>query len=764
MDARRGYLRTGSAAALATAAALAAASAQAADPATPDKSAQANAVSGVVITAERRVQNLQTAAISATVIDAETLEAKGVTGLTAVQFAAPGIQISDFASANTFNIRGIGQSAVPIDLPSGVVIYRDGVPTLTGYFQNAPYYDMAGVEVLRGPQGTFVGKSASAGAVFIRTRDPELGRFGGSIMLGGGNYGFAEDTLVVNMPVGDHWAIRLATHGELRDSLFDSIKNNGGPGQGPGGAPLSGDDDRRLISARIGVLYKPNDSFRAVLKVDYDHLHFGCHCTSGFDPLTNKPEDLNNLVLNGHNFYTDKGVRLSLNMSYQFANGIKLNSLSGFSTVKTRADWDANGRDPTPQDFQSHGNFTNYSQEFNLISPDTGHVRWVAGFFYQYYQNHIPFWPQIGLTFFYAPPIDDVPLLAGAWDRNETSYAGFGQVGVDLAPGLELQLGGRVGHYGFTQFTRFELYPGLLAIPFGDPPGGHHQNYGETSFDWKVNLNYKITPEHFVYALISRGHTPGSINAGPNFVTLDHTKYKPMDVINYELGWKGTFFDGHLRTQLDGYYETFKNYQAAFALATNLTGPIDAVSEFKNARTTSYIYGMEFGAQAGFGDLHVDAGLALFRSKLGSFGAVVNPFFPIYGPATVVLNGSKTPFAPEVTGNIGVEYVFHTDELGSGSTITPRMDVAYRSVTYGQLFENPATRLPSVTLLNAEIRYNRGPWWATLWGTNLTDERYATANQNVAAGSDALFPNVHIVGIIYRAPPRLFGIRIGYEW
>lgn len=124
----------------------------------------------LVVTPERRAQDLQTTAISTTVLDAQTLEARNVVGLTSLQYAAPGLMISDYASANTFNIRGIGQSQVDIDLPSGVVIYRDGVPTLTGYFQNAPYYDMAGVEVLRGPQGTFVGKSAAAGAVFMATK------------------------------------------------------------------------------------------------------------------------------------------------------------------------------------------------------------------------------------------------------------------------------------------------------------------------------------------------------------------------------------------------------------------------------------------------------------------------------------------------------------------------------------------------------------------------------------------------------------------
>ncbi|MEJ2088259.1 MAG: Plug domain-containing protein [Gammaproteobacteria bacterium] len=137
----------------------------------------------VVVTAERRTESLQTSALSATVLNEDMLEKKGVIGLTTVQYAAPGLQIADYSSANTFNIRGIGQSRVDIDLPSGVVIYRDGVPTLTGYFQNAPYYDMASVEVLRGPQGTFAGKAAAAGAVFIRTRNPELDDVGGNVML-----------------------------------------------------------------------------------------------------------------------------------------------------------------------------------------------------------------------------------------------------------------------------------------------------------------------------------------------------------------------------------------------------------------------------------------------------------------------------------------------------------------------------------------------------------------------------------------------------
>jgi iron complex outermembrane receptor protein len=129
-----------------------------------------------------------------------------------VQYAAPSVTISDYGSANVFNLRGIGRSQVDVELPSGVVIYQDGAPTLAGYFQNEPYFDMAGIEVLRGPQGTFSGKSAAGGALFIRTRSPDLGEFTSNVDLGYGNFDQRELTGVVNVPLDDTLAVRVAYH------------------------------------------------------------------------------------------------------------------------------------------------------------------------------------------------------------------------------------------------------------------------------------------------------------------------------------------------------------------------------------------------------------------------------------------------------------------------------------------------------------------------------------------------------------------------
>jgi len=735
----------------------------------------------VIVTAQRRVENLQTTALSATVLDADMLKKKAVMGLTTVQYAAPGVLIADYSSANTFNIRGIGQSRVDVDIPSGVVIYRDGVPTLTGYFQNAPYYDMAGVEVLRGPQGTFAGKAAAAGAVFIRTADPELEDFYGNVTLGAGNKSFYEGTLVLNMPASDTFAFRLSGHYEERDSLFDSIRTNPLPGGvGVAAGPFYGSDDRELKSIRLGMLFKPNDQFSAKFKFDYDSLYFGGHITTGLDPLTAEVQDIRKPIVNGEHRYKDEGARASLKLSYEFANGVMVDALTGYSTVDTRANRDVNATDPAPFGFRAGGTFTNWSQEIDVLSPEDQPFRWVFGAFWQFYDNDIPDYTKNGIGF----DLDNGDRFdyTTPWRKKEHSLAFFGQVEYDLSPQLTLQAGVRWNNYRMSQFTNWaiDFVSFLTAI---DPNGtgigietdltflqnggaGVLQFLNEKSTDWKVNLNYQLTDDHFLYGLVSRGHTPGSINLiSPTFfATPELPPYKEMSVINYEAGWKASFSDGQLRFQWDAYFQTYKNYQADFALRGPDILPVSTFFQNRNAETTSDIYGSELGVQAHFGDFELDLGVAYSKSKLGSFGLVDDPFALMYGgPSTINLKGSRSAFSPKWTGNGGMGYTFHAGNGIGGEplTISPRIDMAWRSDSYARLFENPATRLDGFTLLNAQVSFDTGPWSFVLWCTNLTDKKYVAAKQNVEASlPNATYPYNHFSGIVYGGQRRLYGLRI----
>lgn len=730
-----------------------------------DRSAR-DVLQEVVVTAQRRNESMQTTAISATVLTGEMLADKGIVNLTSVQQAAPGIIIADYGSANTFNIRGIGQARVDIDLPSGVAIYRDGVPTLTGYFQNAPYYDMASLEVLRGPQGTFGGKSAAAGALFLHTRDPVLSETSADLMAGFGNYSYLETTGVFNMPIGSTAAIRASIHMESRASLYDSIRSNPLPGGAGAGGDFHGDDNRKIHSGRIGVLWRPNDAFEAILKVDLDKLYFGAHISSGLDPVTGVAQDIRNPIVNGPHYYEDHGYRTSLNLHYKLPNGVTIGSLTGYSYVFTHADWDINGADPRPFSLASKGTFKNASEEINFVSPKDGKINWVAGVFLQRYENDIP-----ADGFGFLTNNTTSPSYVTPWKKNENTYAAFGQVGFVFSPELELQVGARWGHYDFDQFTHFVIdFSALGGGPntsFFDlePPDGTKQHYKENSTDWKINLNYQPSPEHFLYASIARGHSPGSINlASPSFFAdRDHGTYQPMKVTNFEVGWKASFLDRHLQSQLSLYYQKFKNYQADFSLAATPGLPSNTtLFQFQNALTDSKIYGAELGVQANVANFSFDLGFSYNHSKLGSFGEVVNTFagVPGFDPRpSVNLDGASTPFSPKVTTALGIAY---HGNLSNGWTVTPRIDLSYRTDAYSRLWQNAATRLPGYTLLNANIRFAKDRKFFEIWGTNLTDKAYIGAKQNVdGAGPDAQYPYAHITGIVYAGLPRLFGVRAG---
>ena len=231
-------------------------------------SASAVELKEVVVTATRRTEDIQTVSMSATVLSEDLLIDKGVVDLFSLQYAAPGITVTQYGSANEFNIRGVGRSQVDIDVPSGVVIYRDGAPTIAGYFQTEPYFDIGSIEVLRGPQGTFVGKSAAGGAVFINTRDPSLDAVSGSLSW----------AAAISKGI-EHGGRQRA--GQRRARPASGVQPprqrrllrrhyrhlHGHPGE------------RDLNSIRGAMLWKPEQHFTAG-KVDYHDLDFGGNVVS----------------------------------------------------------------------------------------------------------------------------------------------------------------------------------------------------------------------------------------------------------------------------------------------------------------------------------------------------------------------------------------------------------------------------------------------------------------------------------------------------
>lgn len=693
---------------------------------TPGREASDLVLEEVIVTAQRREQNLQETALTATVLSGDLLKAKGVEDLVSVQYISPSITVSDFGSANVFNIRGIGRSKVDIEIPSGVVIYQDGVPSLAGYIQNEPYFDIASIEVLRGPQGTFVGKSASGGAIFTRTRNPELGEFGGYLEGGFGEHDLWEAQGAFNVPVSDTVAFRFAFNYKNRDDYYDRIYG-----------PYTGDPGTQdLISGRFGMLWQPNDQLSVVAKVYMADLDFGGNVTSSYG------DDLYDVHQDAPFEYTDQSTRVTLDIDYVFANGITFSSLTGYQKADTINNLDLNGSIQQPSYwFLSRGDIDLVSQEFNLISDEDQRLRWVLGIFLQNQKVDIPGPEELGFGFLGGPFPGDYFWLSTPWIKDEDDWAVFAHINYDITDTLEFELGARYSDYEFYQQTDFLFGFGdtvpFIPFPFGKPPGPDRQDFAEDSVDWKTALNWQPNDNNFVYAIIARGHTTGSVNIFPPW---DY--YDEMEVHNYEAGWKATFSDRRFQTQLSAYYTDISGYQAAF---TDLDIP-DSAGQVQNADSDSTIYGIEFTGQATFDDLMLEFGASWNESELGDFNNVVHPLTL----ETVDLTGARFPFAPQYTYNIGVAYNFR---LANGSTLMPRVDWAWIDDSYGELFKEPEFLLESRGLANVRVRWDspNSTWYGEIWATNLFDKEYVGAIQNTGS-------------LYYAGARRQSGIRVGYNF
>jgi iron complex outermembrane receptor protein len=681
----------------------------------------ATAVQEVVVTAERRTINLQKAPVAASVLSGSDLAQKGIVTVDQLQTAMPSVTIENFGQGNDFEIRGIGKGTTNSATPVGVVTYRDGVATFPGYYQEEPYYDIASLEVLRGPQGTFAGQNATGGALFITEKNPVIGGgYHGYLQAQYGNYNDVNLQGAVNLPISDTLAARVAFDDEYRDSFYHVT----GPGVGRPG-------QLKESSLRFSLLWQPTNDLKVLWKTDYNYVDQG-----GFpaDPYTdtNNPFDITS---NAKAMAIDQWVRSGLTVNYKFANGVTLRSITGLQYGMSASRVDLDGTSVGAETLRDGVGETLWSQELNLISPDDGPFTWIGGVYYS--NDNMPFPAKTGFTIANG----GVGLFNLVGNNPKQSEAVFGQVSYALTPSLQIQAGLRYSDSSNAQ----NVVASVPAIPGFALP--QNQTERDTKVTGKLALNWTIDPNNFLYAFVATGHKGGGLNVPSSPGPLPPI-FKPEDVTDYEAGWKATTFDGHLKTQLGVYYNHYDNFQVSIG---NPTNPVQSLE--LNITSPSKIYGLEGQAQAVFGALSFDFGLSLLHSELGTFYAVdprllgAGACNPTSGPATATcqdITGHQQVFAPTLTFNIGAQYEFQLDE---GATLTPRVNFGHIDPQWVTLFEDAALgdRIGQRNLLSGQVAYQRGDWSLTAYGANLTNQVYlSTVN----------------AGMRYVGAPRQYGLRL----
>jgi iron complex outermembrane receptor protein len=498
------------------------------------QTASGGGIETVVVTAERRTENLQTTAIAATVLSGADLVNKGIVNVDALQFSVPNVTINNFGQGLDFNIRGIGKGEHNSQTTTGVITYRDGVATFPGYFTEEPYYDIASLEVLRGPQGTFVGQNSTGGAVFVTTNNPSIdGGYNGYAQAQVGNYTDFGLQGAVNIPISDTLAARIAVDGETRDSFYSIT--------GPGGTKYTGNKgDLRTGAIRLSVLWKPTDNLTVLFKSDADYLDMGAYPADPFInrfrtfPGTSIPNpgftDPFQITANAPQLAIDQFMRDVLKIDYVFGNGITLQSVSGYQYGNTAYKADLDGTSTGNSTFIDTVDETIFSQEINLISPDTGRVTWVLGAYAQ--SNMYNFLPPY--KFLIGTPAGNPFSEYRLQGKNPNlSYAAFGQINVEVLPDVQAQFGARYTQTSSKNDVSVLQY-GLLI--------NDQQKTTASNFSYKGTLNWKINDDNFVYAFVATGFTPGGLNVP---VGLGQpAPFRPETVTSYETGWKANLSTG----------------------------------------------------------------------------------------------------------------------------------------------------------------------------------------------------------------------------
>lgn len=681
----------------------------------------------LVVTAERRTVSLQQTSIAASALSSADLEKKSVENVSDLQRATPSLSIIEQGFNKSLNIRGIGLAVVSPAVVPGVATYRDGVflPTQTTYGE--PFFDIQSVEVLRGPQGTFVGQNSTGGGIFINSKSPTIGDgVNGDVSLGIGNYQNVLLRGAVNLPISDTLAARVAFNAEQKDSFYDNL---GSSTVEPGRVNMS--------NLRLGLLWTPTESLSVLFKTQYNKSS-----TDGYaykpipgtafaalapaDPFTINfdRQDLRNDALY---------VRSSLQVDYTFANGVKLRSNTGLQYNDERIFYDTDATAASVL-FQTQDYIERIAtQDISLISPDDAALRWVVGATYFKYTDYVD-------STIYTP-VNRVRIYIYL---PKSSYGVFGAATYNLTPTLELQVGARYSadEMKFQGFTRITPGPTLPANASGD---------GD-QWTGKVALNWKPNSDNLIYGFWAKGYKSGGANT--NGVPFD-----PETVQDYEIGWKSTLLDGHLRTQLGAFYMKYDGFQAVtYDPTTTRTATTNA--------TASTIKGFEAQAQLQFGGFGADASLAYVNSEMGTLTLVNTRLLPggsatglgvqcpagvpsnpplcfNYQPFTVTINGAANPYAPEWTGNVGMQYAF---DLGDG-TLTPRVDVAYIGSQWTSFFQAPRDYLAARTVVNLQLTYERHDWTVQGYATNVADKRYISGQS--AFGDNQFY-----------GAPRQFGVRV----
>lgn len=714
----------------------------------------------IVVTAQRREESAQDIPVALSVLGAQEIERLGVASIENVAPRVPSFYFGSFGALRPqLYIRGIGTRSFDPGSESSVGVFTDEVylGRATGSF--GALKDIERVEVLRGPQGTLYGRNTIGGAINVITKRPTP-EFEAQAEAGIGNYGAYDLFGAVGGPVTNSKAVMFRAAGwhSRRDgyvknlatgSTFQGVENDGG---------------------RLRLAIEPNDKVRVDLTAEYlkdgDEAAFGGFNQGTGPSITGAPANPNAVFFapasrvphtrqNLEENYLSSDPTLDRKASSYVARVeydaafATFTSISAFRKLEVEDGRDLEGSSLDVLQQNSDEDSDQFTQELRLTSnPDGmlslgGKLDWIVGVFYYDDDSDRVDTFRVGVDSLTraaaGTPAADVTLA----DYSMESVAAFGQATYHFGEKVDLTLGAR-----YTRDKKKATQSGTTtdALPLIAAPFTTTNDAKYTSFDPRIVLSYKFTPEVNAYASFSTGFKSGGFQYNPFSAAQANVLFDPEDIKAYEVGFKSTLLGSTVRVNGAAFYYDYKDLQVSRIIDAG-GAPVTLIS---NA-ASSEIKGVDLEVQARVIE-SVEVSLA--------YGYLDAKYDKYIFNITQNLDFSNTTMvrAPENTVNLGVEWSL---PLGSDRLLSVRADYSWLDKFYHEPGEGdarfgsgiPLTVEDSYGLLDVRVAFEQGNWRLTGYMSNATDEEYRRTVNALGAT---------VVG--FAGQPRLYGFKVGYTF
>jgi len=726
---------------------------------TPSR-ASATGLEEIIVTAQRREQNLQDVPIAISAITSSIAEKIGIVDIASLKQMVPGFTFNRQAAGAQPFVRGVGNPSTSIGNEPSVALYMDDQYLPTSYAAIFDFNNIESVEVLKGPQGTLFGRNATGGVVHIHTRNPSH-----------------ETTANIDFTVGNYDTTKVQFYGStglsenVAANLAGFYKNQD---DGWGKNVTTGEDVNwdKSWGLRGKLLIEPDDSLSVLLSASHSDIDsdlgfqhrpiMGFHGRNGTSPEDVGAGFYDGLSLNRDQYYNIEFSSLSAKVSKDF-DSVRLVSISGYANTENYNDYDISASTNAflvahyTQDSES------WTQEIQLLSPDDSLVDWIIG---GYYFHEIADYRAT----YSGAAFGGVSQQTGDGTQTTDSYSGFAQATFEMVPKMNMTIGLRytrdereLSHAGGT-FGPVGGAPAAVAGPFGD-----HDTF--TSVTGRFSIDYQFADNFMGYVAYNRGFKSGvySVSSYNSSSTGALDPVEPEELNAYSIGFKSSWADNRVRLNAEAFLYDYTNIQVQNNLPSG--GGVRIVNGGE-----ATIQGIEVDLTLNPVDnLILTAGFVALDSEYDSFkdGPTYFPQAP-NDPIAIPQGCSFTtyPVQPgnplaergcDLDGNELLQAIPFTGTLSAIYTVPTDAGIfdlalswAYTDDYFFEPHNEKWVQQDSFNVVNGSVKWTapNEKFDVRIWGNNLTDEEYYAHMAYSATAGPKGAP----------AAPRTYGITVGLRY